>query len=350
MEKKKVGVIISCYNHVNYVEQAINSVLYQTYQDFEVYAADDASSDGTREKLLQFDDKLKEIHLFDVNEGGQAIFLLGRVENKYTALLSSDDFWYEDKLEKQVRYLDENPDCAACFTWCKQINNQGEKINVTVPFNQKNRKPEEWMRYFYQSGNCLVHPSILIRTDIYRRLVDKHNRAFRQIPDFHMWVELVQKKKIHIIEEELMSFRWHSSESTMNVSALTFENDARHLNEECYMWYETIANMDNEYFKRAFQDMLINPSAQQPQELMCEKFFVLSRARLELIRQAAVFYFYDIYKDKMVRDCFLNKYGFSNLDFYQLETQIGSAKLYLDSEEKKQIMREMGQCIIDANR
>ena len=350
MENKKVGVIISCYNHVDFVEQAIDSILYQTYQDFDVYAADDASSDGTKEKLLQYEDKLKEIHLFDENQGGQTIFLLSRVDNEYTALLSSDDFWYEDKLEKQVRYLDENPDCAVCFTWCNQVDGQGENVKGVVPFNQKNRNPEEWLYYFYESGNCLVHPSILIRTDIYKELVDKHNQAFRQIPDFQIWVELVQKGKIHIIEEELMSFRWHSSVNSTNVSALTGENDARNQNEECYMWYETIANMEAEYFKRAFKDMLINPLAHEPEELMCEKFFVLSKARLELSRQAAVFYFYDIFKEKKVQDCFLNQYGFGKLDFYQLETKIGSAKLFLDNEKQKHIMREMGQCIIEANR
>ncbi|MDF2511041.1 MAG: hypothetical protein K0S04_907 [Herbinix sp.] len=350
MAKNRVGVIIPCYNHVNFVEQAIDSVLNQTYQSFDIYAADDASSDGTNEKLLKYEDKLKEIHLFDVNYGERATYLLSRLDNEYTALLSSDDFWHENKLERQVHYLDEHPDCAACFTWCNQVDDKGEIIKGVVPFNQKNRNSEEWMLYFYVRGNCLVHPSILIRTDIYRRLVDKQYQAFRQIPDFQMWVELVQNDKIHVIEEELMSFRWHSSSNSTNVSALTAENDVRHQNEECYMWYETIANMENEYFKKAFKDMLINPFAHEPEELMCEKFFVLSKARMELVRQAAVFYFYDIFKEKKVQDCLLNQYGFGKKDFFQLEMKIGSAKMYLDSEDKKHIMREMGQCIINANR
>ncbi len=350
MEKKKVGVIIPCYNHVEFVEQAINSILSQTYQDFDVYAADDASNDGTKEKLLKYDDKLREIHLFDENQGEQIPFLVSRVDNEYTALLNSDDFWREDKLEKQVRYLDEHPDCAACFTWCSQVDDNGKSIREKVPFQQKNRSSEEWIRYFYENGNCLVHPSILIRTGIYRKLINNRNQGFWQIPDFQMWVELVQKEKIYVLEEELMCFRWHSSAKSTNVSAPTVENDARHQNEECYMWYETIGNMDDEYFKRAFDNMLINPSAHEQEELMCEKFFVLSRARMNLIRQAAVFYFYDIFKNKKVQECLLNQYGFGKKDFFQLEMGIGSAKMHLDSEEKKRIMREIGQCIIDANR
>jgi glycosyltransferase involved in cell wall biosynthesis len=350
MENKKVGVIIPCYNHVDFVEQAIDSVLNQSYQSFDVYIADDASCDGTREKLIQYDEKVREIHFFDENQGGQTMFLLSRLDNEYTALLNSDDFWYEKKLEKQIRYLEENPDCAACFTWCAQVNEHGERVTGIDAFQQNNRSPEEWMRFFYERGNCLAHPSILIRTDIYRQLINNNYKAFRQIPDFQMWVKLVQTKKIHIIEEELMSFRWHNSASAINVSAGTKENLARHQSEECYMWYETIAEMEQSFFMTAFQDMLINKQPQTPEEIQCEKFFVLVRAREELSRQAAVFYFYDIYKNKKVQECFTEKYSFSKKDFFQLETEIGCAKLFLAGEERKSIMREMGQCIMEANR
>ena len=349
MGNKKVGVIIPCYNHVNYVDQAIQSVLNQTYRDFDIYAADDASTDGTRDKLISYDEQMKEIHLFDENRGGQTIFLAGRVENEYTALLNSDDFWHETKLEKQVRYMEENPDCAACFTWCTQVNNQGERTSGVVTFNQQNRTSEEWMRYFYECGNCLSHPSILIRTDIYKRLTDSVYFAFRQLPDFQMWIELIQKEKIHIIEEELMSFRWHNSGDSSNVSALTIENIARHRNEECYMWYETIAHMKEKFFLSVFQDILINKQPVTPQQIQCEKFFVLVRANNEFARQAAIFYFYDIYKDKKVQEVLADLYNFSRKDFFKLETDLGYAKLLMQEEEKKRIMRDMGQCIIDAN-
>lgn len=347
---KKIGVIIPCYNHKNYAEQAINSVLGQSFQDIDIYIADDASSDGTKELLYQYDEKVKEIHLFDENHGGQVMFLLSRVENEYTALLNSDDFWHEDKLKKQIEYMEANPECAACFTWCTQINDKGEKILGLDAFRKGNRSSEEWIRCFYDFGNCLVHPSILIRTNLYRELLDLNYRAFRQIPDFQMWVQLVMKSKIHIIEEELMSFRWHSSESTTNISAGTLENQARHQNEECYMWYETISGMESEFFLKAFADMLLNKNAMTIEEILCEKFFVLARARDELCRQAAIFYFYDIYKNKSVQECLTNQYNFSKKDFFKLETEIGCAKLFLAAEEKKRIMREMGECIIEANR
>lgn len=350
MEKKKVGVIIPCYNHVNFVEQAINSVLNQTYQDFDVFVADDASTDGSSEKLLQYDEELREIHLFDVNQGGQLSFLLSRVDNEYTALLNSDDYWHEDKLEKQINYMESNPDCAACFTWGRQVNGQGEVVKGIEAFRQGNRSSEEWMRYFYEKGNCLAHPSILIRTDIYRKLVDDFNKAFRQIPDYQMWVKLISKAKIYIIEEELMSFRWHSSGSSSNVSAPSQENLARHYNEESYMWYETMADMEDDFFKRTFGDILINRQANTSEEIMCEKFFLLVKAGNKLTQQAAIFYFYDIFKDKGVQDCFLDKYGFGKKEFFQLELEIGSAKQYLDRIKIKQAMREIGQVIIDANR
>ncbi|WP_066711923.1 glycosyltransferase family A protein [Clostridium sp. Marseille-P299] len=349
MTNKKVGVIIPCYNHVDFVEQAIDSVLNQTYQDFDVYAADDASTDGTREKLIQYDERLREIHLFDENQGGLTRFLSSKVDNEYTALLNSDDFWHEDKLKKQMSYMESNPDCAACFTWSRQVNEKGNEVVGIEAFQQPNRSSEEWMRYFYENGNCLVHPSILIRTNIYKELIENGNKAFRQIPDFQMWVNLILTGKIHVIEEKLMTFRWHSSGNSINVSAVSPENIARHYSEECYMWYETIAGMEEKFFRAAFGDMFVNKDAMTPEEIMCEKFFLLVRAKEELTRQAAIFYFYDIFKDKRVQDCFLEKYRFGKKDFFQLELEIGSAKIYLEGLKKNQIMREMGQCIIDAN-
>ena len=335
MANKKVGVIIPCYNHVNFVEQAIDSVLHQTYQDFDVYAADDASNDGTREKLIQYDGRLREIHLFDENQGGMTKFLGSKVDNEYTALLNSDDFWHEDKLQKQISYMESNPDCAACFTWCRQVNERGNEVVGIDAFQQPNRSSEGWMRYFYEKGNCLAHPSILIRTSIYKELIENSNKAFRQIPDFQMWVKLISKEKIHVIGEKLMSFRWHESKNSTNVSAVLPENIARQQNEESYMWYEIIAEMEDKLFISAFDDILINKNPQSPEELS---------------RQAAIFYFYDIFKEKRIQECFLEKYGFGKKDFFQLELEIGSAKQYLDGVKKKQVMREMGQCIIDANR
>jgi len=349
MKKKKIGVIISCYNHVNYIEQAINSILDQTYKDFEIYAADDASNDGTKELLLQFENDIKEIHLFEDNQGERNTFLAERVDNEFTALINSDDYWHEEKLEKQINYMQTHPDCAACFSWCRQVNDKGEKIQGIAAFQQTNRSAEEWIQYMYYNGNCLAHPSVLIRTSIYKKLNYNSYKAFRQIPDFQIWVELLLKDNIHIIEEELMSFRWHSSDLSTNVSAVTNENIARHLNEECYMWYETIANMNNEFFLKAFKDNLIINDSITTEEIMCEKFFLLASSKNDYIRQAAIFYFYDIFKIKSVQECFHIKYKFSKKDFYKFETEIGYGKLFLDVVEKKQIMREMVQCIINAN-
>lgn len=350
MTKKKVAVIMSSYNHVDYIEKAVESILSQTFQDFDLYIADDASTDGTAEKLLKYEDKIDELHLFDYNVGGQVYFLMDRVENQYTALLNSDDYWDNDKLEKQVAYMDANPDCAACFTWARQVNEQDEIINGIEAFNQRNRPSKEWMKYFYEEGNCLAHPSILIRTGIYKELLNNSYKAFRQLPDFQMWINLVSKERIHILEEELMSFRWHGTSNVTNVSASSSENFARHYNEECYMWYETIKEMDEKFFLSAFEHMLINKNAMTSEEIKCEKFFLLVRAREELTKQAAVFYFYEIYRDKKVEECFNTNYGYNLKNFYQLELEIGSAKQYLNNINNKQIMREMGQCIIDANR
>ena len=83
--------------------------------------------------------------------------------------------------------------------------------------------------------------------------------------------------------------------------------------------------------------------------IQCEKFFVLARCREEFYRQAAVFYFYDIFNDRDVQECFKQHYNFSKKEFYEFETKIGYAKIFLDNEEKKKLMQEIGQSIISLN-
>jgi len=113
MIKNKVSVIMPCYNHEDFVEQAIESVLNQSYNKFNFYIADDSSTDKSVEKILQYENQVDEIHLFDKNMGGLVRFLITRVDTEYVALLNSDDFWEKDKLEKQIEYMETHADCAA---------------------------------------------------------------------------------------------------------------------------------------------------------------------------------------------------------------------------------------------
>lgn len=323
-EQPLVSVILPSYNHEKYVAEAIESVLDQSYQNYEFLVADDGSTDRTVEEIMKYEDRIDQIHIVESNMGGKtAVMLMEKTKGKYIAMMHSDDKWAPDKLEKQVIYLENHPDCAACFTGCKRFTDDGDFEEGM--FMMQNMKKEEWLHYFYKNDNCLAHPSVMIYRDAYLELFGRYgNSLFRQLPDFWMWLSLVQKAEIHVIERELTLFRIHESGGNQNASARTHENNVRHWIERNYIWFDLIRKMDNAYFLEAFKDELRKKDAKEEQEVMCEKLFVLLNAKGGSCMWAAIFYLYEIYKIDGIPELLEDQYQFTNKDIYRIVGEYGT--------------------------
>lgn len=321
--KNKITVVMSAYNHEKYVEKAITSVLNQTYKNVYFCVADDASSDDTANIIMKYEKEIDEIHLYDINSGhGRWMPLILNSKTKYTAIINSDDWWETTKLEKQISYMEEHPECAACFTWCKEVGEDGLAIDKQV-FQTTNKSKEEWMYTFLLQGNCLAHPSILIRTEIYQKLFAFNNSVFRQLPDFNMWIRLVQEYEIYVIDEELTNFLHHDKGQNMNVSTPNLENTVRNDIEMAFIWYTAMKNMDDGYFKKAFKKIMVDPNANLHEEILCEKFFALCTSTMIGTQMAALNYFYDVFQAGKNYEVLKSKYGYTNKMFHEIDTKIG---------------------------
>ena len=142
----KVTVILTSYNQAQYVAQAIQSVLNQTFTDFELFIVDDGSTDNSQEIIKTFTDPRIKFFLYRKNLGALKAIKepINSANGKYIATQHSDDLWTADKLEKQVDFLEKNPDYAACFTQAEFIDETGNlyELPETHPyhniFEQKN--------------------------------------------------------------------------------------------------------------------------------------------------------------------------------------------------------------------
>ena len=208
-----VSVIIPSYNHENFIAECIQSVLDQTFQDFEIVITDDASSDRTIEIIKGFDDARIKLLRHSKNQGASiaANNCINRSKGKYVAMLSSDDAWYPEKLEIQVKYLDRHPEIGAVFGKVDWVDQAGRIIkDKNFPymdvFNVKNRSRFEWLRHFFYKGNCLCHPCSLVRRECYRE-IGMFNPAFANLPDFDFWVRLCLRYDIKILNRKLIRFR-----------------------------------------------------------------------------------------------------------------------------------------------
>ncbi|MEH2266464.1 glycosyltransferase [Nostoc sp.] len=228
----KVSVIIPSYNHEKYISETIYSVLNQSYQDFEIVITDDYSSDNTTKIIKEFDDPRIRLFCFTKNRGAAvaANNCIKEAKGELIAMLSSDDIFSPHKLAKQVSYLEANPDVGAVFSYAHIIDDDGNDFNQENHFYkqifiQPNRNRFEWLNHFFFKGNCLCHPSALVRHKCYKD-VGEYDERFAQLPDFDFWIRLCMKYNIYVIPEELIKFRIRNNEA--NASGNRPETRIRH--------------------------------------------------------------------------------------------------------------------------
>lgn len=249
-DKKLISVIMTSYNHEKYVADAIESVLKQSYANFEFIIADDGSSDNTAAVISKLSPNDERIQFYPLEKNIGACAALERcfdhAKGYYIALINSDDTWNADKLTKQIGFLEQNPDVGAVFSRVQTIDEMGQSIEHPLMdvFNKpKNRSRHEWLNHFFVNGNCICHPSILIRKSCYANAGGIYKKKLASIPDLDMWVRLCLKENIYILEERLIGFRILDSDK--NESADTTPNRIRYLTElpvilENYLTIETI--------------------------------------------------------------------------------------------------------------
>lgn len=324
-----VSVILSTYNHEEFVADAIESVLNQTYRNIEFLVADDASTDSTPEVMKRYSEHFAVEEYFTENLGERILYLLGKATGKYVAIAHSDDFWEPDKLALQVDYLEKHEDVAACFTWSSETDENGNILDTKV-FIQKNRTSSEWMKYFWRKGNALCHPSLVIKREEYVRLT-KVAYAYRQLPDFFMWIDLVQHANIYILPKVLVKMTRFQSAEHKNVSASTKGNQLRATIEAAAGWDLVIRRMENSFFRKAFRDFMRNPDAKQDIEIICEKFFLMAGHETELMQANAIQYFLEVFDDEQVRECFSSQYSFTAKEIWKYMEEKGYAKFFWQS-------------------
>ena len=260
----KISVIMATYNHAPFVAQSIESVLDQDFEDFEFLIADDGSSDSTRDVVAGFTDPRIRFFPHAVNRGACMVTneLIAAAKAPYVALLNSDDFWPSDKLSFQYAFMEEHGEYAAMFGNAQFIDREGQPIPASTIefgdiFKQPNRPRGHWLRRFFEKGNCLCHPTILIRRECYGVL----DNRLRQLPDLDLWIRFSKRYKFHVTDRTLINFRLLPGE---NVSSQTRPNIVRTMNEHFLIAQTFFDGMTRDLLIEGFSDLLVHKDVPTP--------------------------------------------------------------------------------------
>lgn len=275
MSAPTVSVIMATYNHASFVAEAMQSVLGQVGVDFEFLISDDGSADGTRDVIASIHDERIKYFPNEVNRGACVVTneLIQRASGEFIALINSDDSWSSnDKLAYQVQLMRDNPELGACFGRARFFDKAGQPIEKSAlpfgdTFDQENRSQGAWLRRFFDLGNCICHPTMLIRKKCYDELGMYSNRL-RQLPDLDMWIRLVKKYPIFISERELINFRILPGE---NASSQTATNSIRTINEHYLIAESFFDDVSRVEVVEGFSDLLKNKDVKSDAHLEIEK-------------------------------------------------------------------------------
>ncbi len=195
-----VSVIIPVYNRESFISKAVESVLNQTYKNFEIIVVDDGSIDETYFSILHLtSDKRLSYYLLNENKGVSFARNYGikHADGKFIAFLDSDDYWLPEKLEKQVKYMLEN-NLKICQTdeyWLRK--------NRFVNPKKKHKKISG--NIFYKSLElCIVSPSaVMLDREVFEN-VGMFDEKMPACEDYDLWLRVSLKYNVGLFEEKLI--------------------------------------------------------------------------------------------------------------------------------------------------
>lgn len=195
--KPRVSVVIPAFNRWRLLAEAIDSVLAQSYRDFELIVVDDGSTDATASELAKLASRLQ----FFVTErrGVSAARNLGVSQSRghYIAFLDSDDLWFNSKLERQTGFMDEHPEFHICQTDEIWIRN-GVRVNPSAV----HQKPSGDI--FSRSLKlCLVSPSAVMMTKALFERTGGFDEAFPVCEDYDLWLRISAQHQVPLIPDRL---------------------------------------------------------------------------------------------------------------------------------------------------
>jgi len=206
MSNPLVSIILSTYNGSYFITESIDSVINQSYSNFEFIIINDFSKDNVEEIILNYQKKDKRIIYIKNNINLNLTKSLNKwlqiSKWKYIARID-DDIWLNEKLEKQVNFMENNLDYWLCWTNVITINKNWEETEQI-----KMRQTDNNIRNHLLQSNQFAHSSIIMRKNILNKVWWFYNESYNNWEDYELWLRIWKISKLHNLSEYLVKYRW----------------------------------------------------------------------------------------------------------------------------------------------
>ncbi|WP_025730533.1 glycosyltransferase family 2 protein [Atopobacter phocae] len=224
MFNKKVTVLLPMYNSEKYIARCIESLVNQTYKDFDVLIINDGSTDQSKEIVESFKDQ--RIHLLENDKNRGIIYTLNRglslINGEYIIRMDSDDVCLPDRFQRQVDFMDSHRNIAVSGTFIRIKANE-KKQKKEVPTTPKKVRTEHLFR------SALMHPTVIMRNSVIKKEKYQYNPIHEATEDYGLWQKISFKYDLANLPEVLLEYTDNIEGITNNANKNLKKRDESHI-------------------------------------------------------------------------------------------------------------------------
>lgn len=233
--KPIISVCLPVYNGEKYIQECLDSILAQSFQNFELIIVDDGSTDHTVEIVKQYADPRIRLIQNKHNYIESLNLLLKEAQGKYIARMDADDIMVQNRLQRQYEYLETHPKVDLLAGSMSFLGKENHKTVVDTEHGSQ-ISLETMLK-----GCCISHPTVMLRTETFRKSGLQYESEYIYAEDYRLWIIMLQKGMIlHNVDEIFISYRQsdnqvscrHSKEQQLNTKRIKQEGNKWLLNKE----------------------------------------------------------------------------------------------------------------------
>ncbi len=205
----EISVLLPVYNSEKYILEAVNSILNQTFTNFELIIIDD----GSRDSSIQIINSIKDERIvFLRNEENKGLIYtlnkgIGLSKGNYIARMDADDIMEVDRLKTQLEFFKQNSNIIACGSWYTVFGSDYKNNNVRKLLNSP-----EHLRALSFFKCPLAHPTVMFKKSVINDFQLTYNSAYPYSEDYHLWTEMLNHGDIINIPKPLIKYRFHQNQ------------------------------------------------------------------------------------------------------------------------------------------